>query len=85
MAAVSPILHSSVHAPMPQAHKHPFAAPVRRTCSPLPSPLPLSLTVSGQGAVHDPHGFEGQSILGQSLNDTDRRACPNDSGRWHAG
>jgi hypothetical protein len=28
-------------------------------------PHPLSLTVSGQVAVHDPHGLESQNILGQ--------------------
>ena len=77
MAAVSPILPPSMHAPMPQAHTHPSPHP-----SPHPLPYPLSLTVSGQGAGDDPHGSENQSILARPSQRHRRRAYPNDSVRW---
>lgn len=63
MAAVSPIPNPTYLPPRPPTVCHKLRG--TRTRPPHPSPHPLSLTVSGQGALDDPHGFQGESILGQ--------------------
>lgn len=84
MAAVSPTLlwHTSLracpYATSPQAHK----LPVRRTRSPHPLSIkpfparPLSTT---------PTALEASLFWASRLDDSDRRACPNDSDLWHVG